>query len=62
MSKDNFILHINMKGETKEAMREALTRVLAEFNDAYGKPRQGTISEGLVETYVSTPIWDGKEY
>jgi hypothetical protein len=36
--------------------------IIAEFDDDYGKPRQGIYVEFDVESKISTPIWDGKEY
>ena len=57
-----FVLNIKMQGYSKSALKESLAQILSEFDDSYGKPKQGNISQFEVETSVSTPIWDGKEY
>jgi hypothetical protein len=62
MTKNTFQLNIFMKGTDKAALRQKLVEIIKEFDDDYGKPRQGTISEFNVETRISTPIWDGKEF
>jgi hypothetical protein len=62
MTKNTFELNISMKGTDKAALRQKLVEIIKEFDDDYGKPRQGIMGEFNLETKISTPIWDGKEY
>ncbi len=46
----------------KDQIKKELERILSEFNDSYGRPRQGTqISYKSVSTVI-TPVWNGLEY
>jgi hypothetical protein len=39
----SFHLSVNIEAYSKDAVREQLVKLIAEIDDNYGKPRQGTI-------------------
>jgi hypothetical protein len=57
-----FHLLVNIEAENKNAIREQLVKLIAEIDDAYGKPRQGIISGFNYEISVTTKLWDNREY
>lgn len=62
MTTNTFELSVTLKGTNKSALRRKLMEIVEEFDDGYGKPRQGTYVEFDVESKIVTPLWDGKEY
>jgi hypothetical protein len=46
----------------KKAIREALTKVIEQMDDSYGKPIQGIHSQYGAVCTVITPLWEGIEY
>ena len=57
-----FQLKIEIKADTKSALRESLLEIVQSLDSEYGKPCQGIRSGYRHETKVITPVWDGKEY
>lgn len=57
-----FHLSVNIEAYSKDAVREQLVKLIAEIDDNYGKPRQGTISGFNYEISVTTKLWDNIEY
>lgn len=46
----------------KEGIRQQLKKIIDEFDDSYGKPKQGITINYNVTTEIITPIWEGKNY
>ena len=57
-----FHLSVTIEADNKAAIKEQLKKLIAEIDDNYGKPRQGTICGFNYEISVTTKLWNNKEY
>ena len=59
---DPFQLHIAIHAQNKQVVLEKLQKIINEINNDYGKPIQGSAGSYKCQSFVSTPIWNAKEY
>lgn len=58
---DNSQLILVLTGDSRN-IKNKLKEILEQFDDSYGKPRQGTCIDYRLTTTVITPIWNGEPY